>query len=45
MTWKSRAKSVKVFSFDYDTIDTSNILDIHRYLKKEIWNKIMFGII
>ena len=32
---KDRAKSVKVFSFDYNTIDTSNILDIHRYLKKE----------
>ena len=26
---------VKVFSVDYNAIDTSNILDIHRYLTKE----------
>ena len=27
--------SVKVFSIDYNAIDTSDILDIHRYLMKE----------
>ena len=26
---------VKVFSVDYNAIDTSDILDIHRYLTKE----------
>ena len=32
--------TVKVFSADYNTIDTNNILDIHTYLIKEnnIWN-------
>ena len=33
---KTRSKgSVKVFSVDYSPSDTSNILDIHRYLIKE----------
>ena len=27
--------SVKVFSVDYNAIDTSNILDIHRFVMKE----------
>ena len=27
--------SVKVFSADYNAIDTSGVLDIHRYLMKE----------
>ena len=27
--------TVKVFSADYNAIDTSNILDIYRYLMKE----------
>ena len=26
---------LKVFSFDYNAIDTNNILDMHRYLMKE----------
>ena len=29
-------RTVKVFSIDYNSIDTNNILDIHRYLMKEI---------
>ena len=28
--------SVKVFSVDYNAIDTNNIVDNHRYLMKEI---------
>ena len=38
-------RSVKVFSVDYNPIDTSDIVDIHRYLMKETQYKIMFGII
>ena len=34
--------SVKVFSADYNAIDTSGVLDIQRYLMKETWFKIMF---
>ena len=35
------------FSVDYNTIDTSNIIDIHKYLMKKhnIINIIMFGLI
>ena len=33
------------FSVDYDIIDTSNIINIHKYLMKKTWYKIMFGII
>ena len=40
--WKG---SVKVFSVDYNPIDTSSIVDIHRYLMIETWHKIMFRII
>ena len=35
----------KVFSVGYSAIDTSNILDIHRCLMKEIWYKIILGLI
>ena len=34
---------VKGFSVDYNAIDTNDILDIHRYLVKKTWYKIMFG--
>ena len=37
--------SVKVFSVDYNAIDTNNILDIRRYLVKETRYKIVFGFI
>ena len=40
--WKG---SVKVFSIDYNAINTSNISDIHRCLIKNTWYKIIFGII
>ena len=33
---------VKVFSIDYNAVNTSNILDIHRYLMKETSYEIMF---
>ena len=42
MGWKG---SVKDFSIDYNAIITSNISDIHRYLIKNTWYKIIFGII
>ena len=33
---------VKVFSIDYNAVNTSNILDIHRWLMKETSYEIMF---
>ena len=36
---------VKLFSVDFNLIDTSNGLDIHKYLMKRTWYKIMFGLI
>ena len=36
---------VKLFSVDFNLIDTSNVLDIHKYLMKRTWYKIMFGLI
>ena len=30
---------IKVFSVNYNAIDTNNILDIHIYLMKETWYK------
>ena len=36
---------VNVFSIDCDAIDTNNVLDIHRYLMKKTWCKIMSGFI
>ena len=35
-------KGVKFFSVDYNPIDNNNILDIHKYLMKITWYKIMF---
>ena len=37
--------AVKVFSVDFNPIDTNDILDIHEYLMKRTWYKIMFGLI
>ena len=37
--------SVNVFSVDFSLIDTNDILDIHKYLTKITWYKIMFGLI
>ena len=43
---KTALKGVaKVIFVDYNATDTSDILDIHRYLMKETWYKIMFGFI
>ena len=33
------------FSVDYNIIDASNITNIHKYLMKKTWYKIMFGLI
>ena len=33
------------FSVDYESINIGNISDIHKYLTKKTWYKIMFGII
>ena len=38
-------EGVKFFSVDYNPIDNNNILDIHKYLMKITWYKIMFGLI
>ena len=36
---------VNCFSVDFNPIDTNDILDIHKYLVKRTWYKIMFGFI
>ena len=36
---------VKIFSVGFNTIDTSDILDIHKYLMKRTLYKIMFGLV
>ena len=38
-------RNVKIFSVDFNPIDTNNILDIHRHLKKQKQCKMLFGII
>ena len=38
-------ESLKCFSVDFNPIDTSNILDVHRYLMKGKKYKIMFELI
>ena len=43
---KAALKEVlKAFSVDYNATDINDVLDIHRYLMKETWYKIMFGFI
>ena len=37
--------SVIFFSVYFNPIDTNNILDIHKYLMKGTWYKIIFGLI
>ena len=37
--------AVELFSVDFNRIDTNDIFDIHKYLMKRIWYKIMFGLI
>ena len=45
ITWKNRSnRKLKIFSVDYNTINTSDNLGIHRYLMKETFYKIMFGL-
>ena len=36
---------VNFFSVDFDSIETNDILDIHKYLMKGTWYKKMFGLI
>ena len=35
---------VKFFSVDFNPVDTKDVLDIHKYLMKRKWYKIMFKI-
>ena len=43
---KARLKEVvKFFAVDFNPIDTKDILDVHKYLMKRTWYKIMFGLI
>ena len=45
-TTKTGLKGIgNFFSVDFNSNDNSDILDIHRYLMKGKWYKIMFGII
>ena len=36
---------VKCFSIDFNPIDNNDILDIHKYLIKRTWQKLMFALI
>ena len=36
---------VNFFSVDFNTIDTNDILHIHKYLMKGTWYEIIFGLI
>ena len=45
MTKAGLNENVYDFSVDYNVIDTSNIIDIHKYLMKKTSYKIMLGII
>ena len=36
---------VKSFPVDFNPVDNNDILDIHKYLMKRTWYKIMFGLI
>ena len=36
---------MKFLSVEFNPIDTNNILDIHNYLMKETWYKIIFRLI
>ena len=38
-------KSVKLFSVDFNPIDTKDILDVHKYLIRGTRDKIMFWLI
>ena len=45
--WKKTGLTgvLNFFSVDFNPIDTNDILDIHKYLMKRTWYKIMFGLI
>ena len=36
---------VQFFTVNFSPIDTNNILDIHKYLMKKTWCKLIFGLI
>ena len=46
MIWKNTGlkEIAEFFSVDFDPIDTNDILDIHRYLIKVKWYKIIFSV-
>ena len=44
MTKTVLKRVVKFFPADFNPIETSNILDICKYLMKKTWSKIMFGL-
>ena len=37
-------RNCKIFSVDFNPIDNNDILDMHKYLMKRTWYKIMFGL-
>ena len=43
LMWKKAGlkRVVKIFSVDFNPIDSDNILDIHKYLMKRTWYKII----
>ena len=41
----AKLRVAKFFSADFNPIDTNNILDIHKYLIKRTYYKIIFGLI
>ena len=47
--WKVLKVGLKVvvdcFSVDFNRIDNNDLLDIHKYLMKRKWHKIMLGLI
>ena len=38
-------EAVNFFSVDFNPIDISDILNIHKYLMKRTWYEVMFGLI
>ena len=42
---KDKKRVVKFYSVDFNPIDINNALDIHKYLMKRTWYKIMFELI
>ena len=45
MKEKTGLKGVVIFFVDFNSIVTNDNLDIHKYLMKRIWCRIIFGLI